>query len=55
MFFWLFNPLSARVFTDFGLEGRVLYKGAWVTTLLSSLAAKGLIEYVRNKDGKESP
>ena len=31
------NPLSARIFTDFGprlLEGRVLHKGVWVATLL---------------------
>ena len=32
-----FNPLSARIFTDFELrllESRVLHKGAWVATLL---------------------
>ena len=35
-----FNPLSARIFTDFGLrslEGRVLHKEAWVATLLATL------------------
>ena len=39
---YIFNPLSARIFTDFGLklrllEGRVLHKGAWITTLLGTL------------------
>ena len=35
-----FNPLSAKIFTVFGLrllEGRVLHKGAWVATLLGTL------------------
>ena len=37
---FLFNPLTARIFTDFGLwllEGRMLHKGAWVATLLGTL------------------
>ena len=36
----LFGYLSARIFTDFGLqllEGRVLHKGAWVATFLGTL------------------
>ena len=35
-----FKPLSAGIFTDFGLrllEGRVLHKGAWVATLQGPL------------------
>ena len=46
----LFNPLSARIFTDFWLkllEGRVLHKGAWVATLLSTLL--GVQDYKRVK------
>ena len=39
--FYFFNPLRARIFTDFGLwsllEGRVLHKGAWIATLLGTL------------------
>ena len=34
------NPLSAGIFTVIGLrllEGRLLHKGAWVTTLLGIL------------------
>ena len=37
--FWLFNPLSARIFTVFGhslLEDRVLHKEAWVAKLLGT-------------------
>ena len=45
------NPLSARIFTDFGLfwslEGRVLHKGAWIATLLGILL--GVQDYKRVK------
>ena len=30
------SPLSSRIFTVFGLESRVLHKGAWVAALLPS-------------------
>ena len=50
VFFWLFNPLSARIFTDFELkllEDRVLHKGAWVATLLDTLL--GVQDYKKVK------
>ena len=48
-----FNPLSARILTDFGLldkrllEGRVLHKGAWVAALLGTLL--GVQDYKKVK------
>ena len=36
--FWLFKVPGFLLFLDFGfLEGSVLHKGAWVTTLLGTL------------------
>ena len=38
--FWLFRPLSARIFTVFGLgliEGRELHKKSWIAVLLGTL------------------
>ena len=46
-----FNPLSARIFTDFELrllEGRVLHKGAWVATLLGTLL--GIQNTIKNSN-----
>ena len=32
----VFNPLTATIFTVFGLEGRVIHKKAWVAKLLGT-------------------
>ena len=48
--FLLFNPLSVRIFTVFGLkllEGRVLHKEGWVATLLGTLL--GVQDYKKVK------
>ena len=55
---YFFNPLSARIFTDFELwllEGRVLHNGAWVATLLGTLLGSRNIKRSNFQNGISRP